>query len=80
MAALSKDILTQRTQAQEICPSKSAHFPKEDYFVELSVIFILNNLCSDLRSVDFAPSNVPTIDSGNCACAREVNKRRKRTR
>jgi hypothetical protein len=59
-------------------PVEKRPLPERRYFVELSVIYILNNLCSDLRSVDFAPSNVPTIDNRNCACAKEVNKRRKR--
>ena len=61
-------------------PVEKRPFPERRYFVKVSVIFIVKILCSDLRSVDFAPSKVPTIDSGNCACAREVNKRRKRTR
>jgi hypothetical protein len=61
-------------------PVEKRPLPERRYFVELSVIFILKILCSDFRSVDFAPSNVPTIDRGNCACARGVNKRRKRTR
>ena len=37
-------------------PVEKRPLPERRYFVELSVIFILNNLCSDLRSVDFAPS------------------------
>jgi hypothetical protein len=61
-------------------PVEKPALPQKIYFVKFSVIFILKNLSSDLRSVDFAPSNVPTIDSGNSACASEVNKRRKRTR
>ena len=36
-------------------PVEKRPLPERRYFVELFVIFIVNNLCSDLRSVDVAP-------------------------
>mgnify|MGYP003422814533 FL=1 len=36
-------------------PVEKRPLPERRYFVELFVIFIVNNLCSDLRSVGFAP-------------------------
>ena len=36
-------------------PVEKRPLPERRYFVKFSVIFILKNLCSDLRSVDFAP-------------------------
>ena len=36
-------------------PVEKRPLPERRYFVERSVIFILNNLSSDLRSVGFAP-------------------------
>ena len=52
--------------------------PERKYLATLSVIFMIKNLCSDLRSLGCVASNVPTIDSGNSACAREAKKSRKR--
>ena len=36
-------------------PVEKPPLPERKYFATFCVIFILNNLCSDLRSVDVAP-------------------------